>query len=300
LRQRVTGFALVCLGLAVLFRSPLLALLEYARRSDFHSHALLVPFISGYLLFSRRRSVFARVRAAPGAGAAVAVIGLASLALARTAALSPGEPTDILGLVGFGFVTLVIAAALLFFGSDAVRAGAFPFFFLYFVVPLPSPAVDWVNSALKTGSAEAAYWMLRASGTPLLREGLVFHLPGLTVEVAEECSGIRSSLVLVLTALLAGHMFLKNPWRKAALAAAVVPIALLRNGFRILTICLLTVHVDAGVIYGPLHKRGGPLFFALSLVPLFLLLVLFVRREHAQCAGGAGRAGDGQCGGRGE
>jgi exosortase C (VPDSG-CTERM-specific) len=300
IRRRCAGFVLACAALTAVFWTPLCALADYARRSDFHSHALLVPFISGYLLFGQRRNLFARVGSAPRTSAVVATIALASLLLLRTAALRQADPmsADVLGVAVFGFITLVIAAVLFFFGVDTLRAGAFPVFFLYFVVPLPSLAVDWANSALKTGSAEAAYWLLWASGTPLFRDGLVFHLPGLTVEVAEECSGIRSTLVLALTSFLAGHMFLRSPWRKAALVASIVPLALLRNGFRIMTICLLTVHVDAAVFDSPLHRRGGPLFFALSLVPFFLILVLLRRAERNRQAETSTGHESGNTGGR--
>src|SRR5207244_4861510 len=97
--------------------------------------------------------------------------------------------------------------------------------------------------------------------------------------IAPECSGIRSSWMLFITSLLAAHLFLKKPWRRSVLVAAVIPLGILRNGFRILVIGLLCVHVGPEMIHSALHRRGGPLFFALSLVPLFLLLWWLRRSE---------------------
>jgi exosortase/archaeosortase family protein len=109
---------------------------------------------------------------------------------------------------------------------------------------------------------------------------MILQLPGLSIEVAEECSGIRSSVVLFITSLLAAHLFLKSPWRKAVLVATVVPIAILRNAARITTLSLMTIHVNPEMIHGALHREGGTPFFVLSLVPLFIILWLLRRAER--------------------
>jgi len=99
--------------------------------------------------------------------------------------------------------------------------------------------------------------------------------------VAKECSGIRSSLVLVITSLLAANMFLRTTWRRALLVVAVIPLGLLRNGLRILVISLLCVHIGPEMINSVIHRRGGPLFFVASLIPLFVLLWWLRRRDVA-------------------
>ena len=124
----------------------------------------------------------------------------------------------------------------------------FPLFFLAFMIPLPEAAVDFLENASKEASAEVANWLFLISGTPVLRTGTVFQLPGITIEVAKECSGIRSSLVLVITSLLAANMFLRTTWRRALLVGAVIPLGLLRNGLRILVISLLCVHIGPQMI----------------------------------------------------
>jgi exosortase len=157
--------------------------------------------------------------------------------------------------------------------------------FLIFIVPLPDPAADYLENASKLASAEVANVLFVATGTPVLRDGTVFQLPGIAIEVAKECSGIRSSWVLFITSLLASYLFLRTAWRRGLLVAAVIPLGLLRNGFRILVISLLCVHFGPQMINSPIHRRGGPLFFAASLIPLFLLLWWLRRGEVARWAG---------------
>ena len=116
--------------------------------------------------------------------------------------------------------------------------------------------------------------ILSAFGVPYYREGLVFQLPGIAVEVAEECSGIRSSVALFITVLLAAQLTLRSNWRKVALCALVIPVALFKNGLRIATISALSVYVNRGFLYGRLHRSGVFVFFSLGLLVLFGVLRL--------------------------
>ena len=164
--------------------------------------------------------------------------------------------------------------------ARSASGAAFPLAFLIFLIPLPDAAVSWLENASALASAEAAAMYFAIAGTPLVRQGTIFELPGIVLEVAQECSGIRSSWVLFITSILASHLFLESPWRRLALVAFVIPLGILRNGFRVFVIGVLCVHVGPHMIDSIIHRRGGPLFFALSLVPLFLLLWWLRRREQ--------------------
>ena len=120
---------------------------------------------------------------------------------------------------------------------------------------------------------------MNVTGLPLSRDGMFFRLPGITLEVAAECSGIRSSFMLFITSIVAGYVLLRERWTRTTLALVVIPLGIVRNGFRILTIAWLCVHVSPSMIDSPIHHRGGPLFFGLSLIPFFGLLLLLRRWE---------------------
>jgi exosortase C (VPDSG-CTERM-specific) len=278
-RLRVVGCAGYFVLLTLAFIRPLTRLMLYAAQSELHSHILLVPFITGYLLYIQRGRLLTAYRSSIAGTVTVGAIGFAALAagIAWRGSLSIN---DGLALAALAFVSFVAAGGFLFFGAGWMAAKAFPVAFLIFMVPLPDAAVNGLEKASMLASAEAAALYFNVAGTPLVRHGTVFELPGIVLQVAQECSGIRSSWVLFIAGLLASHLFLRTRWRRVVLVAFVIPLGILRNGFRILVIGLLCVYVGPHMIDSMIHRRGGPLFFALSLVPLFLLLWWLRRQEQ--------------------
>jgi exosortase len=245
--------------------------------SELDSYIPLIPFISGYLLYVQRPARPSDSPVATRAGSGLTVqLGSAVLLWAVAAALlflqvgwgaghSTGGEAGELFLPVSAYVTGIIGGVVFFFGTGPFLRAAFPLLFLYYLVPIPAFVTHVLQMALQQGSADTAYVLFKLTGTPVLREGQVFCLPDLTIQVAEECSGLHSSLVLYLTSLVAGALLLGKLWSRVLLVLVVIPLSLLRNGIRIVTISLLTIHVDPGVIHGPLHHRGGPIFFILSL-----------------------------------
>jgi exosortase C (VPDSG-CTERM-specific) len=278
-RSRLHRFAGYIVLLTLLFVQPLSRLMLYAAQSDLHSHILLVPFIAGYLLYVRRGRLAASYRSSIAGTVAMGVIGIAAL-VARIEWRGTLSSNDELALMALAFVSFVAAGGFLILGSQWMAAKAFSVAFLIFLVPLPDAAVDALEKASMLASAEAAAQYFSIAGTPVVRDGTVFELQGIVLRVAQECSGIRSSWVLLITSLLASHLFLKTRWRKIVLVAFVIPLGIMRNGFRILVIGLLCVNIGPHMIDSVIHHRGGPFFFALSLVPLFLLLLWLRRHEQ--------------------
>jgi exosortase C (VPDSG-CTERM-specific) len=271
-------FVIVLLGA---FAQPLFVLLNYAARSDLYSYILLIPFVSAYLIYLRRDQLPKNYVIDLPFAIAFLVTGVATLAFTcwlDFAGRAPAGNARII-LLTLSFLCCLAAGGFFFLGRDWMRAAAFPLAYLIFMVPMPDAMADALETASKYASAEVANVLFHLSGTPFVRAGAVFQLPNITIEVAQECSGIRSSWVLLMTSILAANLFLKTPWRRFALVAFVIPLAILRNGFRILVIGLLCVNVGPQMIHSIIHRRGGPVFFVLSLIPLLLLLWWLRRGE---------------------
>jgi len=276
---RFWGGACFAIVLLAAFAEPLLALINYAAGSQLYSYILLVPFVSAYLLYLRRDQLpknyaidlpLAIVSLAGGLGILVFTCWLNFFG--RVPATN-----DRLVLLTLSFLCCLAAGGFFFFGRGWMRAAAFPLAYLIFMVPMPDAMAQALEIASKSAAAEVANLFFHLSGTPFLRAGAIFQLPNITIEVAQECSGIRSSWVLFMTSILAANLFLRTRWRRFALVAFVIPLGILRNGFRILVIGLLCVNIGPQMIHSLIHRRGGPAFFVLSLIP-FLLVLWWLRK----------------------
>jgi exosortase len=268
-------------GLTVLFGGDLVAWARFGLGSSLHSYVLLIPFVSLYLLHEQKTSR-APIYTTPRARAVLAV----GAALFFLLAFAGAARTDFDGSLDRSrlFMAIALFAVGLFirWGAQGLRLRAFPVLFLFLMLPL-TPALEQAFSALlQWASGWTAYALIRATGTPILKDGPFLSLPGLELEVAEACSGIRSTLVLLVTSIVVGQQFLRGRGARLLFTAVVIPIGILRNSLRILVIAWLTVHVDPDVIRGPLHVHGGPLFFALSLVLLFGVLASLRWRERPE------------------
>ena len=250
--------------------SVLRSLGDLASENPTSSHVVGIPVVSAALIYLNRESIFASVKTAllPG-------LGLVLLGVALSVASRFAGPQNALVVAVSGFVVQVVGGFVLFYGTAAAWAALFPLAFLAFMIPLPNVAIDGATSLLKAGSTELVAMLFSMSGTPYHRQGFVFTLPGMVIEIADECSGIRSSIALALTSVLASHRFLAHSWTRTVLVLAILPIALLKNAVRIVALSLLAIHVDSSFLTGQLHHEGGIVFFLLALamlLPLFFVL----------------------------
>ena len=276
------NFFLATAILIFCFGRPLFDLLRLAAKDDLYSYIPLIPLISLYLIWLQKKSLPRYFEPARKLAAFFFAGGLAAVAgylfVVRSESLAN---EDYLALTIFAFLLSFTGVCCLFLGKEMLRAITFPIGLLIFMVPFPEIVRHGIETFLQHGSAAVADGLFKLSGMPVYQDGLMFRLPGFNLEVATECSGIRSSLMLFIMSLLTGYLFLRNPWNRTMLALAVIPLALLRNGFRIFVIGQLCVRVGPDMINSPIHRHGGPLFFILALIPLFLLLIILRKSERA-------------------
>lgn len=274
-----TTYFLLFWGLSLLlFRRDLGDLLALSWTDNRYAHLVIVPFISLGIVYLKRKRVFSEIRYSPWVSLAVVALGGALFYVGK-------EQGDNLGLNGrlalaaSAMVFTWTAGFIFFYGARSAKAASFPLAFLLLAIPIPSEIVQVAEVALQKGSAEVTYVIFILLSIPVFREGLVFSLPGVTIEVARECSGIRSSISLLITALVLGNLFLRSNWTRVCCVILTVPIAILKNAVRIATLSSLGTYVSLDYLHGSLHHRGGPIFSALSLALLLTVLWLLRMRE---------------------
>ena len=285
-RGRFWKFVVFAALLALVFLRPLVGLVVFAVGSKLNSHVILIPIVSIYLVSINRRQLPETYTFKWGWTFLFLLIGLSAAILNWSPAASNLSENDRLALSTLAFVSLLAGGGFFFLGASLMRATTFAWWFLVFMIPMPEAMANTLEIWSMNASAAAANMFFDLAGPPHLREGTLFQLPNITIRVAEECSGIRSSWVLFITSLLAAHLFLRTTWKRLLLVCFVIPLGILRNGFRVWVIGSLCVHFGPQMIDSPIHRRGGPVFFVLSLIPLFLLVV-WLRRNEPGSTGGA-------------
>ncbi len=281
-------YSLFLAVVAVCFGAAFWHWVQLAISGELYSHLPLIPIVVAYLVWLQR-GVLRRVPLEPVRWLAmVLALGGAVAGVLAFSGTLPGRGAlleDVVFWQMLGVYLLTLAGAFWFFGFKVIKQCLFPVLILAFVLPFPHRVFLGLQTFLQAASAEVSYWVLSMTGMPMLRDGFNFLLPGFAFNVAPECSGIRSTIVLFITSLVAGEVFLKSPGRRAILALIVVPLGVLRNTLRIFTIAMLCVHVDPSYVNSPIHHHGGPLFFLVSLIPFFLILG-WLRRSEAGCKTG--------------
>lgn len=271
-------FAVWLLVSTGLFWVPLQAVIGYAVANDDASHILLIPFMAAVVLYMDRAKVFRRVSFDVFAGIVLAAAGTA-IALSAWRRGVPSGTNEHLTLYMLALVILWIAGFAFFFGRSALYEGRFALLFLFLSVPLPEFLLSRTIYWLQAGSAAIVQVLFDIADLPYLRAGFVFHTAHLNIEIAQECSGIRSSMAVLILALLAAHFYLRSGWKQAVFVACSLFVMILKNGIRIAVLTLLAIHVDPSFLFGRLHHDGGVVFFLIGLALLVPVLWLLGRGE---------------------
>ena len=266
------------------FWAPLGEFLRLSLHDTAYNHLVVVPVISAVLLFRKRREIFSA--AAPGLKLRISLF-LALIVLGAIALLRLNVAT------GRGGLTIAIVTVLfvwtggfvLFYGVRSLRPASFPVLFMLLMIPIPQLVLDKLVLILQGGTSNVVYGLFRLAGTPLFRQGFKFDLPGVGLEVTRESSSINSAWALFITGLLVGHFLLRRFPAKAFLSVLTIPIAMLTNAVRIVTIWFLAESVDPSFLHGTLHENSGILFSLLSLA-LLLTALYWLRKWEGRGRGG--------------
>jgi exosortase len=227
------------------------------------SHGFFVPAFSAFVIWQKRREL-ASVPINPSwSGLPVVIVALLALVLGVIGAE--------LFLSRSSFVLLLGGLIVYFLGWAYFRALIFPWAFLFLMVPLPTLVVSQITFPLQLLASDVASSLLALVGVPVLREGNILHLPNMTLQVVEACSGIRSLVSLVTLAIIYGYLLESSAAVRVILAFAAVPIAIAANSLRVTGTGLMGLYWGPDKAEGFFHTFSGWVIFILALGMLFAL-----------------------------
>jgi exosortase len=273
------GFAILAAVSLLFWWRPLGNTFGLALANEAYTHILLILPLSAALIYLDSKALRIDSQPSPRIGAALLALALLMGCYARWGRMG-ATPDDVrLSLAMFGVVTWWIASAVFCFGLRAFRSLLLPLCFLFLLVPVPGVVLSVIVGWLQHGSAWMAALLFRVVGEPVQRDGVWLSLPKLDIEVAKECSSIRSSFLLVITTIVLAHLFLRSWWRNLILVLIAIPLSIAKNGLRIFVIAELGTHVDPGFLDGRLHHHGGIVFLFIALGAIVVLLAILHRGE---------------------
>jgi exosortase len=272
-------FSILCAISLVIWWGPLTSSFALALRDDRYTHILLILPVSVTLIYLEGKSSEASAESPSNLGLIFLFAAVLTTVVAGLQIL-PLRRDEQLSLNMLALVVWWIGAFLASFGIRAFQRSLFPLCFLFWMVPIPEFALNPIVKLLQEGSVASARLFFAIAGVPLTYEGTLITVPRLTVEVAPECSSIRSSLMLVVTTMVLAQVLLRSIWRKALVIAVAIPLSVAKNGLRIFVLAMLTTRVDRSFITGRLHHQGGIIYFLIALAVILLLIWILRRMEE--------------------
>jgi len=277
-RRFIFYFAALFTGICI-FAFPLGKLIMLSLDSELYSFIPLIFATSAYLLVTERKEIFDKPVFSPVYGALFLVLSLAAGAggLANAVSLSPN---DYLCVMAFSFWLYVVGSFMLCFGVNIFMKALFPLGLLLFTVPFPDLILGRMVDFLQVASCDVTGWIFNALGFFPLREGFSFRFPEVSIEVAKQCSGIRSSTALVILSLLCGDLFLRSCISRILLVICSVFIAIFKNGVRIVVLTLGSIYVDPRILSSDLHRKGGIPIFIMAFAMLTSVVLIMRKLER--------------------
>jgi len=277
-REQIQGFGwrgwLLVAAVIALYAPVLVHLVNQWYTDADYSHGFLVPFLSAYLIWQRRDKLAQVVRHPSNWGLLVVVGSLGLLFLGSLGAE--------LFLTRISIIGTICGLIVFFSGWRLLRALAFPLAFLLFAVPIPALIYNEIVFPLQGIASRFATGCLETLNLfPIMREGNILIMPGMRLEVVEACSGIRSLMSLLALAAGYGYLAEKSVPVRWFLFLAMIPLAIISNGTRVMITALMTNYIGPQAAEGFMHEFSGWVIFVVA-TALFLALhtlTVVVRRK---------------------
>ena len=262
-RTTLLKAAIIVACLVILYFSVLQGLVsDWLRLPDF-SHGFLIPIVSFYFVYERRKELSALNRSSNWIGLPLFLFGIVLLLLGNLA-------TEYFTM---RFSILVVLGGIILFllGREFFKTLLFPIVFLIFMIPIPSVLMDRITFPMQLFASKVAAKSLYLVGIPALREGNIILLANTSLEVAEACSGIRSLISLLALSVVFAYFSQNSTWKRILLVLSTFPIAIIANAARVTGTGVLAHYYGDKVAQGFFHGFSGWILFVIAFVCLFLL-----------------------------
>jgi len=257
---------LLAVSVVAAYLPTVLGLIDGPWQTEQEGHGPLIIAASLWFVWQTREKLKAApISPASVAGWTVLSMGLVLMFLAR---LQQG----LLTFEMFSLIPVVVGCILLSVGWPTLRILAFPIFFLLFAVPMPDWIIDAATVPLKVFISNIVTQVLYAAGFPVAQNGVMIMIGSYQLLVKDACSGMNSIFALSAIGVFYAYAFRwKEKVRSLILLVSIIPITILANFVRVLTLVLIAYYGGPDMLEGVVHDLTGISLFVAALVLLFLL-----------------------------
>ena len=236
-----------------------------AWRTEQEGHGPLIMLAAAWLAWQQRDRLRAiELRPALVAGWIILLLSLLLMAITRS--------QDIPMIEVATQIPVLLGCLLLIGGWPLARVFAFPLAFLVFSIPPPTWLLDAFTVPLKVWISDIVSNFLYDLGYPVAQNGAMIMIGSYELMVKDACSGMNSIFALSAIGVFYIHEFVRDhPIRKLVLILSIVPITVLANIFRVVTLVLGAYYIGIDMIEGLFHDLTGIALFVFALVLFFLL-----------------------------
>jgi exosortase len=236
---------------------------RWSATDTYYSHGFLVPFVSIGIVWLMRKELFALpVKPSPW-GWPILIIGILIFLLSALWRVYFSS--------GFSLILVITGLVLIFLGARHLKTLWFPITFLLFMVPLPMVVVANVSFRLKIFASQVSTVAVNMLGVPAIREGSVIKTLHSYVLVEDPCSGIRSLIALIALGALMAYFSKMSARRKFVLFLMSIPLAVVTNIIRIVTVTLASEVYGSKFATGAFHDAMGIMVFVLAFVGMLVI-----------------------------
>jgi EpsI family protein len=240
--------------------------------STVYSYGFLVPFISGYIVWQRRETIFTTAPApAWFSGGGLLMTGLLLFAF--------GHAGGILTLQQLSLMVTLMGLVLFFMGGAYLRRLSLPIHYLWLMIPVWDAFTQRLHLPFQNLSANLGVMLLQRVGVPVYQDGLYIYLPNITLEVAQACSGVNYLIAVIAIGIPLGYLFLHRPAARVALVVFGLVVAALSNSLRVGLIGVLSYYNLSGDLHGPFHTLQGMFVSVIGYGALFWGLRFLMKRQ---------------------
>ncbi len=248
----------IVIGFLCMFGSTFYGLFHGVWATEEQAHGPIILVLSLWLIVRRWKDL------PPAAGSAAAGWPVFILSLLLYIL---GTSQQIVSFQILSFIFMLAALLLFKRGTGALRVLWFPFFFMLFMVPLPSSVVSTLTMPMKQAVSYVTEHLLYWAGYPIARTGVILQIGQYQLLVADACAGLQTLLTLESLGLFYLNVVRHtSAFRNIGLAVLIVPISFTANVIRVCVLTLITYYFGDAAGQGFLHGFAGMVLFISALV----------------------------------